>query len=549
MYYAKRINIFNKAQCWLLFSLIAATLQCKNPVSPKVKAIQKDTITANTAVTEMAAEMNGKFSDQSLLKFDSLELNSFYVKYPLLAPYKKDLELFYKKRNYAFAWYDGNGLIEQAGNFYARVSNLQAEGIAAKTPYLQDLDSLLLSTDTIEKRQQAETEVLLSGLYFYFAGKVWNGIDKNATDKIEWYVPRKKISYEQWLDSLLKSPAGFSHSNEPIYRQYGLLRSYLKRYQELEKAGRWQPIKTDKKSFHLHDSSPVIQQVKEKLRILGDLSIADSSEQFDTALEHAVKNFQRRYGIKEDAVIGASVLKELNAPLQSKIEKILVNMERSRWLPMAVKGEYFAVNIPEFKLHAFSNDSVLWSMNVVVGKAASKTVIFSGHLKFVVFSPYWNVPASIYKNEILPGMQRNKNYLAQHHMEKSGNGVRQVPGPWNSLGQVKFLFPNSFSIYFHDTPSKSLFGESKRDFSHGCIRLSDPKKMATYLLRKDAAWDDAKITAAMKAGKEKYTTLPAEVPVFITYFTAWVDKSGQLNLRDDIYNRDKRLMEMIVGHK
>ncbi|MEO6314777.1 MAG: L,D-transpeptidase family protein [Chitinophagaceae bacterium] len=534
-----KISVIACFVCWMTNGA------CKNPAEPGNGRTKKDSAVA--AATDMAKDLSGKFSDQTELKFDSAALKDFFSTHTLLAPYKNDVELFYRKRNFSFAWYDHSGLIEQAGNFYSRASNLPAEGIAGEVPYLKSLDSLLVSTDTVEKKQQPETELLLSGLYFYFAHKVWDGLGEDALTKAEWYVPRKKISYERWLDSLLRSPDGFSHAREPIYRQYGLLRSVLQKYRDLEKNARWIQIAADKKAYRLNDSSGAVRQLKTRLFLLGDLAVNDSTEIFDSTLQVAVKNFQHRYGIKEDGIAGASMFRELNMPLSSKIEKILVNMERTRWLPMSVSGEYVGVNIPEFKLHLFENDSLLWSMDVVVGTAVSKTVIFSGKLKYVVFSPYWNVPTSIYKKEVLPGIQKNKNYLATHHMEKSGNGVRQTPGPWNSLGQVKFLFPNSFSIYFHDTPAKTLFSESKRDFSHGCIRLAEPKKMAAYLLRNDTSWTDKKITASMNAGKEKYVTLAKELPVFITYFTAWVDRKGQLNLREDIYNRDKRLTEMLMG--
>lgn len=546
MYHKIGCEIVKTSKRVLLMFLITAG-QCKNPPSPDIKKVQQDS--GNTPAAKMAIELNGKFSDQAVLKFDSIEINGFFSKYTLLAPYRKDVELFYRNRNFSFAWHDNNGLIEQAGNFYSRVRNLPADGITAAVPYLENFDSLMENTDTQERRQQTESEILISGLYFYFAHKVWDGLDKDATTRIEWYVPRKKVSYKQWLDSLLKTPEGFNHTGEPVYRQYNLLKGFLEKYQQMDKGANWPQMVSDKKSYGLHDSSFVIKEIKEKLWMTGDLVIPDSTFLFDTALQEAVKNFQHRYGIKEDGIIGRAMIRELNRPLHDKIEKILVNMERSRWLPMAVSGEYLAVNIPEFKLHSYSNDTLNWSMKVVVGKSASKTVIFSGHLKYIVFSPYWNVPNSIYKTEVLPGMRKNKNYLVLHHMEKWGNGVRQIPGPWNSLVQVKFLFPNSYSIYFHDTPAKTLFRESKRDFSHGCIRLAEPKKLAAYLLRNEASWTDDKITAAMKTGKEKYVTLRKEVPVFITYFTAWVDRKGQLNLRDDIYNRDKRLIEMMMSNK
>jgi murein L,D-transpeptidase YcbB/YkuD len=182
-------------------------------------------------------------------------------------------------------------------------------------------------------------------------------------------------------------------------------------------------------------------------------------------------------------------------------------------------------------------------MPVVVGKEGHNTTMFSDDLTTIVFSPYWNVPTSIVKKEIMPAMQRNPNYLSKNHMEIVSNGggipvIRQVPGPHNSLGRVKFLFPNSFSIYFHDTPSKSLFERDKRAFSHGCIRLSDPVKMANYLLENAPEWTPQKIEDAMNSGKEKWVVLKHKVPVIITYYTAWVDENQLMNFRDDVYGND-----------
>jgi murein L,D-transpeptidase YcbB/YkuD len=225
----------------------------------------------------------------------------------------------------------------------------------------------------------------------------------------------------------------------------------------------------------------------------------------------------------------------------------MVNMERSRWVTKNPPSNHLIVNIPEFKLYALENDSVVWKMNVVVGQNQHKTVVFNGDIKYVVFAPYWNIPASILKNETLPAMRRNKNYLATHNMEWNNGNVRQKPGPNNALGLVKFLFPNSHSIYLHDSPAKSLFNETTRAFSHGCIRVAEAKKLALYLLRKDTAWNSEKISAAMNGGKEKYVTLKDPLPVFIAYFTSWVSRDGQLNFRKDIYERDNRLLQMIIN--
>jgi murein L,D-transpeptidase YcbB/YkuD len=194
-----------------------------------------------------------------------------------------------------------------------------------------------------------------------------------------------------------------------------------------------------------------------------------------------------------------------------------------------------------------------FEMVVVVGKEGHNTMMFNGDLNQIVFSPYWNVPPSIVKNEILPAMARNSNYLANQNMEQVGTEgglpkIRQRPGEKNSLGRVKFLFPNSFNIYFHDTPSKSLFERDKRAFSHGCIRLAEPEKMATYLLRNNPEWTPERISDAMNSGTEKFVKLKDPVPVIITYYTAWVDENGLLNFRDDVYAHDNKLAQKMFGN-
>jgi len=204
------------------------------------------------------------------------------------------------------------------------------------------------------------------------------------------------------------------------------------------------------------------------------------------------------------------------------------------------------VNIPEYRLHVFDSGKTVMDMNVIVGKSANSTVIFTGNLKYIVFSPYWNVPTSIVKNEVVPAIKNNSDYLVKNHMEITGksNGlpvVRQLPGTFNSLGLVKFLFPNNYDIYLHDTPNHDLFSQTSRSLSHGCIRISEPKKMAQYLLRNDSTWNSKNIDSSMHLTKERWVTLNKKIPVLIVYFTAWVDKSGELNFRKDIYGHDEKM--------
>ncbi len=232
--------------------------------------------------------------------------------------------------------------------------------------------------------------------------------------------------------------------------------------------------------------------------------------------------------------------------LTLQVQQLLVNMERMKWMPAAPQGRLILVNIPEFKLHVQNGNALAFDMDVVVGKEGHNTVMFSGNLNQVVFSPYWNLPESIVKKEIIPSMEKNKNYLEEKNMEITGevNGlpvVRQLPGEKNDLGKVKFLFPNSFNIYFHDTPYKELFNKDKRAYSHGCIRLSDPAKMARYLLQDQPEWTPGKIDSAMNSETEKYVKVKEPVPVLISYYTTWADNNGTLKNAEDIYDHDAKL--------
>ena len=533
----------HKTICLICLLCFFGCKQSEKKTSPEKSAVEKQ-------IEQVAAEVPGSFSDQRSLTFDSVMLDSFFKSSDSLKQYQPDIKKFYASRNYAFAWYTGDGLIETANNFHSMLQNFPEEGLPAIIPYKEKLDSLI-GFPSNQKEEKLQTELLLTGLYFFFARKVWSGLEENSTKKLEWLLPRKKVAYDVLLDSLLKNPSELQSGKEPVYRQYHLLKDYLKKYRALRPDTSSINLTARSNGYHLGDSSRMIFIIKQKLYMLGDLDSvsATNSTVFDSSLFKAVKNFQKRHGLTVNGIIAKSTVAQLNVPLQKRIEQIMINMERCRWLPIDVKGNYVAVNIPEYALHVYHDDSLLWNMDVVVGREVNKTIVFSGTLQYIVFSPYWNVPASILKKEILPAIKRNRNYLAKNHMEfYSGGNVRQKPGPWNSLGQVKILFPNSHSIYFHDTPSKHLFGETKRDFSHGCIRLSDPKKFAMYLLQDDMNWTENKIDSAMQSGKEQYVTLKKTLPVFITYFTSWVDRQGQLNFREDIYDRDSNLAELLISN-
>lgn len=517
-------------------------------VGLSIAACRQHEADAGLAQRDTTITIKNSFSD---LFFDSLRLESYIQTQAIHDTLANEMRSFYNSRNYQYAWFHDDGIADYA-NTFSGMQNSYIGYSGDSSLYNARLHKLIDSLQTDSTIQPAdplilETELGLTHQFLRYTYKAYSGRGIDTKD-LNWYIPKKKINPVSFLDSMLVNKGRNLDAYEPVNRQYNLLKTHLLKYYEIEKTGNWDSIVADKKVYRIGDSSRTIADIKQRLYLLGDLATADSSGILDEQTEVALKSFQRKHGLKEDGVAGPALIRALNRPIQEYTRQILINMERMRWVPAEPAGDYLLVNIPEFRVHIFEKGKLAWSMDVVVGSTAHNTVIFNGDMKYVVFSPYWNVPQSIIKNEILPGMQRDKNYLARHNMEWNNGNVRQKPGPRNSLGLVKFLFPNSYSIYLHDTPSKSLFNESKRAFSHGCIRLAEAKKLATYLLRNDSGWTEAKITQAMNSGKEKFVTLKETIPVFIGYFTAWVNSKGELNFREDVYGHDKKLAEHLFAN-
>lgn len=327
-------------------------------------------------------------------------------------------------------------------------------------------------------------------------------------------------------------------------RQYEKLQKAIDRLYQIQSKGGWPKIVATQRYYLKDQRSPLIKKIKERLRITGEFTSEDTSDLFTDGLVTAVQKIQKRFGFTANGVVDALLIKELNVPVEDRIQQVLVNMDRWQTAPPTT-GTRLVANIPEYKLHVYKGTEDVFDMNIVVGAEGHETVVFNDEMTNIVFSPYWNVPQSIVENEMLPAMHRNKNYLRNNGYEVTGyeNGlpvIRQKPGPHNSLGLVKFVFPNDYGIYFHDTPAKGLFQYPKRTFSHGCIRLAEPFKLAQYLLRNSPEWTPEKIKAAMNSGKEQWVKLPTPVAVSITYYTAWVNDDGTLQLRRDIYGLDKK---------
>ena len=333
--------------------------------------------------------------------------------------------------------------------------------------------------------------------------------------------------------------------------QYERLQNALEHLCEIQKKDGWPRIIAAQKFYLKGQTALAVKQIKERLRISGDFTSKDTSSVFTNELVTAVLRVQKRFGYKQNGVVDALLIKQLNVPVEDRIQQLLVNMQRLQTAPVTNNGTRLVANIPEYKLHVYEGSQPVFDMDIVVGSESHQTVTFNDEMTNIVFSPYWNVPPSIVENEILPAMQNNKNYLHNNGYEITGYEmglpvIRQQPGPKNSLGQVKFVFPNDHGIYFHDTPAKGLFEYPKRTFSHGCIRLAEPAKLAGYLLR-NSEWTEDKIRKAMNSGKEQWVKLLKPVEVSLTYYTAWVDEEGLLQLRQDIYGLDKKTINNVAS--
>ena len=459
---------------------------------------------------------------------------------------------FYGNRNYQFAWFDEQGLTEQGEAFW-NLHQMLAQKIGDTSAFDRELQKNMAAllddeTPSLSRFDMRKTELRLTSEFFRYLQILFK--TRIRPEDMQWYIPRRKIDPVSILDSFL---AGNHPELKPLNKFYYRLLDKMTQYAGIAKKGGWSPIPSIKTALKPGSSDPIVALVKRRLEITGDLSGQDTGPVFTESLRAAVTRMQRSYGMNETGIIDDKLIRQLNVPVERRIETMDINLERTRWLPEE-GPDLLVANIPEFRLHVFENDRPAFAMPVVVGKAAHKTVIFSDTLQYVVFSPYWNVPPSIVRNEMLPAMKRDKSYLHRNNLEITGNSnglpvIRQLPGKDNSLGRVKFLFPNRFNIYFHDTPSKSLFEKENRAFSHGCVRLGDPIRLAAWLLRDDKTWTHAKILAAMDQKKEKWVKLDHPIPVFIVYFTAWVTKDGLLNFRDDIYAHDKRMAQHLFAKK
>ena len=476
------------------------------------------------------------------------DLSGFFSKYPDLKKYQTDVTVLYQKRNYASIWYDKKGLIEFANLLYSKANQLEDEGLKSSVAYKDQMDRIF-DGETTKKLSKTDTELLLSSLFVFYAEKVFKGIDTEKVTELGWFLPRKNLSYGMLLDSLLVDANLLNKNEDQQFGQYYRLREALKKYRKIEQNGGWSTINMNPfvKYFQPNDSSKTLGQIRTHLFVTGDVKTDSKSNWYDEELMAGILNYKKRNGIKPNYIITHEHIQNMNVLVAERMNTIMVNMERCRWIPpeLAKANEYIIINIPSFKLIYKRNGKKELESNVFVGKSMTETVIFSGAIRYIVFSPYWIVPKSIIENELKQSIARDPNYLASHNMEWNNGNVRQKPGIRNSMGLIKFMFPNTNDIYLHDTPVKSLFEAEVRAFSHGCINMVKAKELAILLLKDDPEWNEERIHAAMYGGVETTYILKRRIPVHIGYFTAWVDDAGIINFYKDIYGRDDRLADML----
>ena len=532
-----------KRLLYLIMPLFAAA--CNNnanqPIGNKADTTGTTVSASRIVPRNTAIDKTNSYSD---LFLDSMAVEQFIARQKPGEEVAAALRNFYNGRNFGFAWLAGDGLTEQALAFRTLYDYMK-DSTTNRKLLDNELDELMLNDSLRITEPDAaviKTELLLSWRFINYLADNYKNTQQRE-DVLLALVPSRRQAILQLAGKMVTDKTGMTLSDN---KGYGRLKEQLKQYLSIAQNGGWPALPAGKRTYKKGSKAPLIKSIKKRLLMTGMLNSPDTSAVFDAGMEQAVRAFQASIGHTQNGVITPDLIKEMSIPALSRVQQLIVNMERMRWQPADNAGRHIQVNIPEFALHAWDGNTKAFDMAIVVGKEGHSTVMFTGNLDRIVFSPYWNVPESIVRREILPGIKKNGQYLRENDMEITGERdglpvVRQLPGDKNELGKLKFLFPNSFNIYFHDTPHKWLFNQDKRAYSHGCIRLEDAGKMAAWLLNAMPGWTAERIDSAMNAGKEHTVKLENPVPVIISYNTAWVDENGVLQFRQDIYGHDEKL--------
>ncbi|MCJ7499499.1 L,D-transpeptidase family protein [bacterium] len=417
-----------------------------------------------------------------------------------------------------------------------------------------------------------DLDLLLTDSYLVYSSHLLAGNINPTSIDPEWHANRRDADLAGILSRALESNQITASLQKllPPQEGYRNLRKAYQRYRDLEAAGNWDKIDSGV-DLKLGESNKSIGQVRHQLARLGYLRPRETGFDFDERLEEVLKTFQHYHGLPETGALDSRTIDALNTAPTDRAEKIQVNLERWRWLPQELGERHVLVNIPNFSLDVIENRKAVLTMRAIVGKDYRRTPVFSDQISYVVLNPYWQVPDSIAVQDILPLVQKDITYLSQRKIrvfQGWGSNLREVdpylvdwkkvittpfpyhfrqdPGSQNALGKMKFMFPNIFSIYLHSTSSPELFDKDlPRTFSSGCIRIEKPQELLTYLTDNNSEHSQKQIYSWLDGGQERTIKLKETIPIHLLYWTAWADPDGVVHFRDDVYNRDEKLLKAL----
>jgi murein L,D-transpeptidase YcbB/YkuD len=499
----------------------------------------------------------------------------------------KDLAAFYRDRQAAPAWFVNGHPSRAAWQLLDAVQKCSLEGLEPEEYHAAALDTLLRRANRGgfwrlrgDPQAQANLDLVLTDAAFKLARHLLYGRVrlKMPIPEDNWHVGEEHIDLPAWLAEALADKRDIRtvlQGLQPLDPGYGVMKYWLAEYRRMASAGGWPRI-PDGPSLGPGASGPRVTALCRRLAADGTWRQGDCPESWTPELAEAVRRFQAVHGLEATGTAAAQTLKQMNVPIEARIDQIELNLECWRWLPRELGTRHVRVNIADFVLEAWRDGKAEFSMRVVVGRQEDSTPVFSDTIKAIQLNPSWNVPASIAKEEILPELKRDPAYLAGHDMELLGGWgekapvlrvdsidwssvdtsdfnfrIRQKNGDASALGRLKFVLANPFNIYLHDTPSKSYFQRNKRALSHGCVRLAEPIRLAEWVLRDDPKgkeWTPEKLAAGIDQGDEKFIPLGQGVPVHILYWTCFPDKEGGLQFRQDVYGWNRR-MESALARK
>lgn len=477
--------------------------------------------------------------------------------------YDAALRDFYARRDYRPIWHSGERLSRSGEALLAALARSDEHALP---PARYGMPALGDRARIAGEEARAAAEMAMGRAFLAYATDITSGAVDNPRGVDRVYRDVRRPDPQALLDSLAgaSDPAAHLTRLPPDLRRYDRLKAALASYRRIGESGGWQPIGPGP-SLRPGMRGARVAQVKRRLMVTGELAALGDPDAYDEALAAAVGRFQRRHGLADDGNVGAETLAEMNVPVQSRIEQIAINLERRRWLAPYLADRYVYLNIADNDLKVVEGGRTVHVARVIVGKPYQQTPVFSGLMTFIEINPYWNVPHSIAVNELLPAIRRNPGYLAANGyvlLRRSGDNssavnpggadltgrgfpyyIRQLPGPKNALGTLVFRFPNPYNVYLHDTPSRELFNREHRFFSHGCMRVESPARLALLLLgnQNGGIWNQARIDAIVATRKYTVVALERPIAVHITYLTAWAESDGTVEFRRDAYRRDPSL--------